>query len=118
IADASNVVAADYVGVVSGNDVPDKLLKTGWHTCASKFVDAPIIEELPMTLECRMESYDEEDELLIGQIVNVSADEKILTDGKIDPAKLRPITYDPAGHTYVVLGEKVGNAFFDGKQLK
>lgn len=118
MADAANVVPADYVGVVSGNDVPNKLEKTGWHLTPSAFVDAPVIEELPMTLECRLVSFDKESELLIGEIVNVSADESILTDGKIDPAKLQPITYDPVNHNYLTLGEKVGKAFSDGKKLK
>lgn len=118
MADAANVVPADYVGVVSGNDVPNKLEKTGWHLTPSARVDAPVIEELPMTLECRLVSFDKESELLIGEIVNVSADESILTDGKIDPAKLQPITYDPVNHNYLTLGEKVGKAFSDGKKLK
>ena len=59
MADAKNVIAADYVGIVSGNDVPDKLTKTGWNVTKSEFVDAPIFEELPMTLECKLISYDE-----------------------------------------------------------
>ena len=118
MADEANVVAADYVGIASGNDVPDKFEKTGWHAVKSEFVDAPIIEELPMALECRMISFDEETELLIGEIVNVCADERILTDGKIDPAKLKPITYDPVNHAYLAIGSKIGKAFSDGKQLK
>ena len=63
-----------------------------------------------------MKSY--EDEILIGEIVNVTADESILTDGQIDPKKLKPIAYDPVGHTYMGLGEKVGNAFSDGMKLR
>ena len=118
MADAANVVAADFVGVVSGNTMPDKLEKTGWHTTKSEFVDAPLINELPMTLECELVSFDEESELLIGKIVNVCAEERILTDGVIDPIKLKPITYDPVNHDYITLGEKVGKAFSDGKQLK
>ena len=118
-ADAANVVPADYVGIVSANSVPDKLEKTGWHTTRSELVDAPIIDELPMTLECRMESFDEESECMIGEIVNVSADERILSeDGKVDLSKFSPIAYDPVNHAYVALGEKVGNAFKDGNQLK
>lgn len=117
MADAANVVEADYVGVVSGNSVPDKLSKCGWHCTKSGNVDAPLIDELPMALECELVSYDTETELLIGRIVNVCADEKILTEGKIDPKKLNPITYDPVNHDYLTLGEKVGNAFSDGKKL-
>ena len=75
--------------------------------------------ELPLALECRFVSFDEESELLVGEIVNVSADERILNaDGTIDPARLRPITFDMANSAYLVLGEKVGNAFQDGKKLK
>lgn len=119
IADADNVVAADYVGIVSGNQEPDKVAKAGWHTTKSSFVDAPIIDELPLTLECKMESFDEETECMIGEILNVSADERILNEkGQIDLSKFSPIAYDPANHDYVKLGEKVGNAFQDGKQLK
>lgn len=119
IADAKNVVAADYVGIVSGNKVPDKIEKAGWHAVKSDMVDAPLFEELPMALECRMISYDRESCRLVGEIVNVCADESILgEDGKIDLSKFEPITYDPVHHTYIRLGEKVGNAFSDGKVLK
>lgn len=117
IAVESQVTAADYVGIVSGNNVPDKIKKTGWQVLASEFVDAPLFKELPMALECRLLSYDRETELLLGEIVNVCADEAVLTDGRIDPAKLRPISYDPANHAYLLIGQKVGAAFHDGKQL-
>ena len=118
MATAKEVVACDYVGIVSGNRERDKVAKAGFTTERSEVVNAPIIKELPMTLECEMVSYDEESCHLVGRIVNVSADESILTDGKIDYAKLRPITYDPVNHHYIELGAKVGNAFSDGKKLK
>lgn len=118
MADAANVVAADYVGIVSGEQVADKVAKAGWHTTKSEFVDAPLIDELPMALECEFVSYDEDSGLLIGKIINVCAEEGILTDGVIDLGKFHPITYDPCGHGYYTLGEKVGNAFSDGKKLK
>ena len=119
MADAKNVIAVDYVGIVSGNDVPDKLTKTGWHITKSEFVDAPIFEELPMTLECKMLSYDEEAELMTGEIVNICVDESILgEDGKIDLTKFQPITYDPVHHDYLTLGGKVGNAFKDGRKIQ
>ena len=118
MATAEQVVACDYVGIVSGNREHDKVAKAGFTTERSEVVNAPIIKELPMTLECEMVSYDEESCHLVGRIVNVSADESILTDGKIDYAKLRPITYDPVNHHYVELGAKAGNAFSDGKKLK
>lgn len=110
------VVACDYVGVESASKVADKFEKAGFHATKSEFVNAPLIDELPMALECKVKSY--EDEILIGEIVNVNADESILTDGQIDPKKLKPIAYDPVGHTYMGLGEKVGNAFSDGMKLR
>ena len=117
MADAAHVAECDYVGIVSANKVPDKLAKAGFHTTKAANVDAPVIEELPMALECRLVSYDENTGILIGEIVNVSADESVLTNGNIDPAKLRPITFDPVNNAYCVIGEKVGNAFSDGKKL-
>ena len=119
MADADHVVEADFVGVVSGNKVDNKLDKAGLHTFKSELVDAPIIEEFPFTLECKLDRYDDESKLLFGEIVNVSADERILDEnGKVDLAKLKPITFDPVGHGYHVVGEKVGNAFSDGNKLK
>lgn len=116
---AATVVACDYVGVVSENDVPNKLAKTGWHSLKSEFVHAPLFEELPMALECRVSSYDKETCRLVGEIINISVDESVLNaDGKVDPARLKPITYDSMNHAYLVLGEKVGNAFCDGLTLK
>ena len=118
MATVEQVVACDYVGVVSGNKECDKFAKAGFHAVRSEVVNAPIIEELPFTLECEMVSYDTQSNHLVGRIVNISADDKILTDGKIDFRKLRPITYDPINHHYIALGEVVGNAFSDGKKLK
>ena len=119
MADEDHVVECDYVGIVSANQAPDKLARAGLHTTRSQFVDAPLIDELPMALECQFLSFDEETELLLGEIINVSAEEYILgEDGKIDPAKLRPISFDPVNHDYLALGEKVGRAFQDGKRLK
>ena len=119
MADDKNVVAADFVGVVSGNNTPDKLMKTGWHTTKSEFVNAPVIEELPLVLECKLVSYDTDTEICIGEVVNVSADERILDEkGKVDLTKFKPLCYDCDGHGYYVLGERVGNAFSDGLKLK
>lgn len=118
MATKKEVVACDYVGVVSANDVPNKLEKTGWHVVKSEHVNAPMFEELPLSIECKFGGFDEETELMICEIVNVCVDESILTDGKIDVSKLEPIAYDPANHKYHVLGEEVGSAFKDGMQLK
>ena len=119
IADVKNLAACDYVGIVSGNKVPDKFEKAGFHEVKSEFVDAPVIQELPMALECEMVSYDVPTCRLVGKIVNVSIDESVLDEnGKVDVAKLAPITFDPVGHGYYVLGERVGDAFKDGIALK
>ncbi|MEE1114191.1 MAG: flavin reductase family protein [Eubacterium sp.] len=116
MATEDTVIGSDYVGIVSGVKVPDKFERAGFHATKSEFVDAPLIDELPVALECRVKSF--EDGILIGEIVNVSADESVCTDGKVDPKKLKPITFDPFNNTYIALGEKVGNAFRDGAQLK
>ncbi len=119
IADAANTAAADYVGIVSANDVPDKISRSGLHTRKSELVDAPVIEEFPLTLECRFVSYDEESEQMVGDILNVSADESILgEDGKISLSKFKPIIFDPVRLEYLTLGEKAGNAFQDGEKLR
>lgn len=119
MADVEHMVACDYVGVVSGNKVADKFARAGFTAMRSAHVNAPVINELPMTLECRLVSYNPDTCTLIGEIVNVSADERILDEhGKIDPAKLRPITFDPVHNAYLEIGGKVGNAFHDGLSLK
>lgn len=119
MATAKYIAACDYVGIISGNKEPDKFAKAGFHATKSEFVDAPLIDELPMALECELISYNPESCRLVGRIVNVSADGSVLGDnGKIDVAKLQPITFDPMNNQYLVLGEKVGNAFHDGMALK
>ena len=119
IAGKSNVTEADYVGIVSGNKEPDKIRKCGWTAVKSEFVNAPVFEQIPLSLECKLLSYDKDTCRLVGEIVNVSADESILdNEGKINPDKFSPITYDPVNHTYRILGEVVGKAFSDGKALK
>lgn len=116
---ADKMVECDYVGIVSGNNVADKLEKAGLHTVKAEFVNAPLIVELSMAVECELVSYDAETCHLVGRIINVSADESILDEkGKIDPAKLRPIVFDPVHNDYLEIGGKVGNAFKDGLQLK
>ena len=113
------LTACDYVGIVSGTKEPDKFAKAGFHAVKSEYVDAPLIEELPMALECEVISYDEETCRLVGRIVNVCADESVLGEnGKVDVTKLQPITYDSVNHHYLVLGERVGQAFQDGVALK
>ena len=117
-ATVSTVTACDYVGIVSANDDPDKFRKAGFHALKSEFVNAPIIKELPMCVECRLLKFNE-DGICIGEIVNVSADDSALgEDGKIDAKKLAPIIYDSSAHAYWSFGEKVGSAFCDGKKIK
>ena len=116
--DAGHVEACDYVGLVSGNKVPDKLKKAGFTITKSELVDAPIINELAVCVECRMISYDEKTCRMVGEIVNVSVDESAMTDGKVDITKVAPITFDPFNNAYHVIGEKVVNAFCDVVKLK
>ena len=113
------MVACDYVGIVSGNTQKDKMQKAGFTTTKSEFVNAPIIDQLPFILECKVISYDSQTCALIGEIVNVSIDESVLDEkGKVDVNKLQPITYDSVNLAYRVIGEVVGKAFCDGKKLK
>ena len=114
---ADTVLISDYFGVETGAKV-NKIEKAGCHTHRSAHVNAPIIEEYPLTLECRVKSWDTETGYLIGEIVTSQADESILTDGKVDLGKLRPIIFDPSFNAYRVVGEVVGKAFSDGLKLK
>lgn len=122
IADAEHVAACDYVGIVSANNEPNKMEKAGFTTHKSEFVNAPVIDQLPLCLECELLRIDgdaSKDEFhYIGKIVNICADEKILDEkGTVDLSKFHPIAYDSGAHGYYRLGEKVGQAFSDGKKL-
>lgn len=117
MATADYVRACDYVGVVSGNKVPDKFEKAGFTAEKSEFVNAPLIKQLPMAVECKLKSYNPKTCILIGEVVNVCADESVMTGGKINPEKLRPIIFDGANHTYMELGQIVGKAFSDGLKI-
>lgn len=120
IADKANLVPADYVGIVSGHDTADKIAKAGWHVTKSENVDAPIFDELPITLECRVEEINQYDKTLriVAEIINAVVDDAVLdADGNIDADKLQAISYDPSTKAYRILGEKVGQAFADGKAL-
>lgn len=112
------VVACDYVGLVSAHKEPNKLSKAGFNITHSHYVDAPIISELPMCLECEFVRQTQEGNI-IGKIVNINADEKILDEkGNIDVQKLKPISFDPVKNEYVSIGNGVGHAFSDGNRLK
>jgi flavin reductase (DIM6/NTAB) family NADH-FMN oxidoreductase RutF len=117
MADAAHVAACDYVGIASGNQTPDKFARAGFTATPSVLVNAPIINELAVCLECRVISFDTDSCILKGEIVNVSVDEAALTDGKVDVAKVAPICFDPFNRAYHVLGEKVGDAWGSGRLL-
>jgi len=104
---ADTVVISDYFGVETGGRV-NKIERAGVHVHKSANVNAPIIEEYPLTLECRVKSWDTATGYLIGEIVASQADERILTDGRVDLGKLRPIIFDPSFNAYRVVGEVVG----------
>ena len=114
-ADINTVAESDYFGLVSGNKVPDKVAKVGFSVTPSPNVDAPIINEYPLTLECRVVSWA--DGILVGEVINMSADARILTDGKIDLDKLQPVVFDAAAMSYRSLGPIVGKAWSAGKKF-
>lgn len=121
-ATVETMVAADYVGIVSGKKDPGKVAKTGWKAVKAESVNAPVFDCFPMTLECRIKEKLNESATgyyIIAEIVNIVCKEEYLAeDGKPDVEKMRLITFDPVHNGYISLGEKVGNAFSDGKALK
>lgn len=116
-ATADTVKESDYFGVVSGRDA-NKIERAGFHTHRSAHVNAPVIEEYPLTMECLVRSWDPATGYLIGQVVAEQADESILTDGKVDLGKMKPVIFDPGMNVYRTVGEIVGKAFSDGLELK
>lgn len=117
MADAAYLAACDYVGMASGNKTPDKFARSGFTAVKSELVNAPVINELAICMECRVKSYDRETCLLKGEIVNVSVDDSVLTDGKVDVAKAAPVCFDPFNNAYCVIGETVGKAWDAGKEI-
>ena len=120
IADAKHVKEADYFGIVSANIDKDKFQKSGLTAVKSKVVDAPIINEFPITMECEFIEYqDDENGCGVAEkIVNVLAEESILKEDKVDISLLNAICFDPYTHGYYKITERVGNAFKDGLQIK
>ena len=115
------VAACDYVGLVSKAKEPNKVQKAGLHPVKSQYVNAPLFEELPVALECKLVSLEGEmgeGGTLIGEIVNVSVDESVMTNGKIDMKKFEPLVLDPANNTYNLVGDAVADAFKVGLSLK
>lgn len=118
LANVDNMIPADYVGMISGAKEKDKFLKTKWKAHKSEVVDAPILDDLPYSMECTLECF-KEDYGIIGNVVRLLVDDKYIDkDGKIDLAKMRIIAYDPFNHGYYVVGEKVGQAFSEGRKIK
>lgn len=119
IATVDTLVISDYFGLVSGRK-ENKIEKAGVHVTRSEFVDAPVIDEYPLTLECKViEMREALGEMhVVGEVVNMQVDESILDEqGKVDLGKLSPISYDSASHSYRVLGDIVGKAFKNGDKL-
>lgn len=117
-ADQAHLVEADYVGLISGNTTPDKIIRAGLHPLKSEFVDAPLFAEFPLTLECEVaEITDGPGGLrVIGRVVNMSADESILgEDGLVDADKANFLAYDRVRRVYRLLGGVVGQAYHDGQ---
>lgn len=113
----NTVVISDYFGLETGANV-NKIKKANVHVHKSAKVNAPVIEEYPLTLECKVKSFDENTGFLIGKIVGEVADDSVLTNGKVDLEKLQPVMYDSAASSYRVIGEAAGTAFKDGLALK
>lgn len=120
IADAPHVKEADYFGVVSGNNTKDKFESSGLTAGKSSMVDAPIINEFPICMECEFIEYQDGPYGcgVVGKIVNVTADEKVMKDDRVDVSLVRAIAFDPYTHGYYEVKERVGEAFKDGMQLK
>ena len=120
IADAKHVVEADYFGVVSGSKEPDKFKKSGLTCTKSELVDAPIINEFPIAMECEFVEYQSDDTGLgvIGKVLRTSVEEANIKDGKVDVDSLEAISFDPYTHGYYKVGGRVGDAFSDGFKLK
>ncbi len=120
IADAAHVVEADYFGIISGNKIADKLEKSGLTASKAETVDAPVINELPLCLECRYIEYQNNEYGcgVIGKVVNVTADERVMPNGKLDMSLVNAIAFDPYTHGYYKVTERIGEAFHDGLQIK
>jgi len=120
-ATAETMKATDFVGIVSAKTHPEKMAKTGWKSEKAPNVNAPVFDVFPMTLECRIKEKIDESETgyyLVAEIVNILCKEEYLAaDGKPDVEKMNLITFDPVHMGYIQLGERVGNAFADGKEL-
>ena len=120
IADSKHVVEADYFGIVSGNNTTNKFENSKLTAAKSENVDAPIINEFPICMECEFIEYqsDEYGCGVVGKVVNVTADEKVMNGDNVDISLVDAIAFDPYTHGYYKVNERVGNAFKDGLELK
>ena len=120
IADAAHVVQADYFGLESGNRAPDKFARSGLTASKAETVDAPVINEFPLCLECQFVEYQDGEYGcgVIGKVVNVTADERVMVNGSVDMSLVNAIAFDPYTHGYYKVAERVGEAFRDGLKLK
>lgn len=117
LANLENMIPADYVGMVSAKTVKDKFERTKWKAHKSEIVDAPILDDLPYSMECTLELF-KEDYGIIGNIKRLLVDDKYIDeDGRVNLTKMKIISYDPFNHGYYVIGERVGQAFSEGKKL-
>jgi flavin reductase (DIM6/NTAB) family NADH-FMN oxidoreductase RutF len=120
IADRAHMAEADFFGIATGNKMPDKFARTGFHAVKSAHVNAPIIDEFPLVMECELAEIVETENLraVVGKVVNVGAEEAVLDEkGKVDPEKLQALIFDQYRNGYYVTGEKVGKAWNAGKDL-
>ena len=120
IADAKHVVEADYFGIASGNSEPKKFEKSGLTASKAEAVDAPVVNEFPLCLECEFIEYQQNEYGIgvIGRVVNVTADESVIPNGKLDMSLVDAIAFDPYTHGYYRVAERVGEAFKDGLKIK
>ena len=119
-ADTAHMDVADFFGIASGNKIDDKFERTGYHAVKSEHVNAPVIEEFPVVMECELAEVISTDNMyaIVGKIVNVAADEAVLDEkGKIDPSRLNALIFDQFKHGYYVSGEQVGKAWNAGAGL-
>ncbi|MBR1737691.1 MAG: flavin reductase family protein [Firmicutes bacterium] len=120
LANKENIEAADFFGIATGNKMPDKFAKSGLHAEKSEFVNAPIITEFPVTMECELAEIVETDNLhaVVGKIINVCAHESVIDDkDKVDPAKLNALIFDQFRSGYYTIGEQVGKAWNAGAEM-
>ena len=120
LADRAHMDVADFFGIATGNKMDDKFERTGYHAVKSEFVNAPIIEEFPVVMECELAEVTSTDSFyaIVGRIVNTAAEESVLSgNGKVDPAKLDALIFDQFQHGYYVSGERVGKAWNAGAGL-